>query len=261
MKTKCRTDFRSIENLSEPQNPIRRHKERVIAIDASMGQFGNVIDLSNGVACGFANPLNMPTGEKQISRVDVSVVDEPLRLLGTAAGVVRVHESALMVHELIQVATGSRKRLPKIIGRHLHDFAADRVADADDFPQREDQSLATIKTKQHSGRAGDFGLFDQERNVHRYTLWVGQVEVGCAVNRIRVTGESVRRGLPAAALHVQDMIDGNPVEPRAELAFLLKGAESSDGLDEYFLGHLLGIVRLKDHPHCDVVDPRLMSQN
>ena len=67
--------------------------------------------------------------------------------------------------------------------------------------------------------------------------------------------------LCAAALHVEDVIGGNAVEPGAEFAFALERAELGDDLDQHFLRHFFRIMRLKDHADRDVVNPRLVSQD
>jgi hypothetical protein len=67
--------------------------------------------------------------------------------------------------------------------------------------------------------------------------------------------------LRPAALHIEDVIGDDPVEPRAKLAFALEGAELSHHFDQHFLGNLFGVLRLKDHADGNVVDPRLMPQD
>jgi hypothetical protein len=58
--------------------------------------------------------------ELQLMRIDVTGVDETLSFLGATAGIVRVHQSALAVHELVEIAAGTREALPEVVGRHLH---------------------------------------------------------------------------------------------------------------------------------------------
>ncbi len=61
--------------------------------------------------------------------------------------------------------------------------------------------------------------------------------------------------------HVQNMIDRDPIEPRAELTLTLKGAQPRDGFEQHFLRDFFGIMRLENHPHRDIVNPGLMSEN
>jgi hypothetical protein len=57
------------------------------------------------------------------------------------------------------------------------------------------------------------------------------------------------------------VIGGNPVQPCSELALTLERAQLGDDLDQHLLGQLFSIVRVENHPDCDVVNPRLVSQN
>nr|WP_246522850.1 hypothetical protein [Gemmata palustris] len=63
------------------------------------------------------------------------------------------------------------------------------------------------------------------------------------------------------ALHVQDVVGGDAVEPGSELTVALKCAESCDGFDQNFLGDFFRVLRLKDHADGDVVHPRLVTQD
>jgi hypothetical protein len=121
--------------------------------------------------------------------------------------------------------------------------------------------LFAIQTQQHSGRAGDLGLFDKQGHVHRHALTIGQVEIANVINRGSVGGKSLRLCFATASFHVEDVIGRNPVEPGAELAFTLKSTEARDGFDEHFLRHLFSILRLKNHAYRDVVDPCLVPQD
>ncbi len=203
----------------------------------------------------------MQRNELQLMRIDVTGVDEALSFLGATAGIVRVHQSALAVHELIQIAAGTREALPEVVGRHLQDFATNGVARSEDFPEREDQSLLAVQTEQHPGCARDFGLLDENRHVHRNALRIRQVEIGRLVDRVGVAGKRQRLHLPASPLHVQHVVGRNAVEPGAELTVALKSAEPGDGFDEDFLSHFLGILRMKNHPQGDVVNPCLMPKD
>ena len=158
-ETKGRTDVGAFENLPKPPGLVRRFEKGVIAIDGRVGLIGDIVNLANGAVGSFADSLHVWRGKKQAVRVDVPIVDEPFGFLRAAAWVARVHESALVIHELIKVAAGAGQGLPEVVGRYLHDFAADGVADADDFPEGEDQALAAIETEKHARGAGDLGFF------------------------------------------------------------------------------------------------------
>src|SRR5690242_5657572 len=51
------------------------------------------------------------TREQEILRVDVASGDEAACLLGTSTGIRRVHESALVVHEAVEVAPSASETL------------------------------------------------------------------------------------------------------------------------------------------------------
>jgi hypothetical protein len=160
-KMQGRADFRSIQNLSEPMHLFGRLKKWVFPINGCVLPIHDIIDYSNRIGCRIPDLPNMQRNELQVMRIDVAGVDEALGFLGTTAGIVRVHQAALVVHELVEVPAGAREALPEIVGRHLQDFATDGVARSEDFSEREDQSLLAVQTEQHSGCACDFGLFHQ----------------------------------------------------------------------------------------------------
>ena len=148
-KMQGRADFRSIQNLSEPMHLFGRLKKWVFPIDGCVLLFHDIIDFSNRIGCSIADSPDMKRNKSQMVRIDVPGVDEALGLLGATAGIVRVHQSALAVHELVEVAAGTREALPEVVGRHLQDFATNGVARSEDFSEREDQSLPAVQTEQH----------------------------------------------------------------------------------------------------------------
>src|SRR5262245_34528587 len=187
--------------------------------------------------------------------------DESAGLLGAAAGVVLVHQTALAVHEAVQIPAGACQALAEVAGAHLQHLAADRVAGAEDRAEGKDQSLLAVQAEQHAHRAAVLGLLDQQRQCHRHGFRIGQVEIRRAINGGPVIGEGRHPALRAAPLHVEDVVDGDAVEPGAEAALPLERAEPGDDLDQHLLGDLLGVVRVEHHADCDVVDPRLVSKD
>jgi hypothetical protein len=148
-----RADVRPIQNLTEPMHLFGRLKKWVFPIDACILPIHDIIDYSNRIGCRIPDLSNMQRNELQVMWIDVTGIDEALGFLGTTAGIVRVHQTALVVHELVEVAAGTREALPEIVGRHLQDFATDGVACSEDFSEREDQSLLAVQTEQHPGCA------------------------------------------------------------------------------------------------------------
>ena len=80
----------------------------MVAIDGGVLAVENVLDLAKRAGRGLPDPPDVQGNEKQVVGIDVAGVDKPLRLLGAAARVVRVHQAALVVHELVKVTTGAR---------------------------------------------------------------------------------------------------------------------------------------------------------
>ena len=148
-----RADVRLFQNPPEPVHLVRRLKKWVFPIDGCVLPFHDIIDFSNRAGGRFPDLLNMQGNELQVMRIDVTGVDEALGFLRATTGIVRVHQSALAVHELVEIAAGARQALSEVVGRHLQDFATNGVARSKDFPEREDQALLAVQTEQHPGCA------------------------------------------------------------------------------------------------------------
>ena len=144
-----RADFRLFQNPPEPLHLFGRLKKWVFPIDGCVLPFHDIIDFSNRIGGRFPNSPDVRGNELQSTRIDVTGVDETLSFLGTTAGIVRVHQSALAVHEPVEITAGMREALAEVVGRHLQDFATNGVARSEDFPEREDQSLLAVQTEQH----------------------------------------------------------------------------------------------------------------
>lgn len=97
-----------------------------------------LLDGSHDTFRRFRDAAAMQRDELQVFGIDMSLLDEASGFLRAAAGVVRVDQAALTVHELIEVATGAQEALPKIVGGHFQNRAGDRVAGSKDFAERED---------------------------------------------------------------------------------------------------------------------------
>ncbi|HTN02828.1 MAG TPA: hypothetical protein VL132_13170, partial [Planctomycetaceae bacterium] len=211
---------------------IRGLKKRMIAKDGRVLPIQQVFDLSDRVRRRFLNSQEVLRGEEKMVGIDMTILNEALRFPGTAAGVARVDQAALVVHEAIEITPGAGQTLPEVVGGDFENFTAHCVADSENFAQREDESLLTIEAQQHAGRAGDLGFFNEQRDIHGHAPGIGQIQVGRVVDRGGVGGKSLRSDLAAAAFHVQDVIGRDAIEPGAELAVSLKRAEAGDGLDE-----------------------------
>ena len=143
----ARADFRLLQNPPEPLHLFGRLKKGVFPIEGGVLPFHDIIDFLNRIGRYIPDSPDMKRNESQMMRIDVPGVDEALGFPGTTAGIVRVHQSALAVHELVEIAAGTREALPEVVGRNLQDFATNGVARSEDFPEREDQSLLAVQTE------------------------------------------------------------------------------------------------------------------
>jgi hypothetical protein len=148
-----RADVWQFQNLPEPLHLFGWLKKWMLPIDGGVLPMHDIIDFSNRIGGRFPDSPDVQGNELQLMRIDVTGVDEALSFLGATAGIFRVHQSALAVHELVEIAAGTREALPEVVGRHLQDFATNGVARSEDFPEREDQSLLAVQTEQHPGCA------------------------------------------------------------------------------------------------------------
>ena len=142
-----RADVRPIKNLTEPMHLFGRLKKWVFPIDACILPIHDIIDYSNRIGCRIPDLSNMQRNELQVMWIDVTGIDEALGFLGTTAGIVRVHQTALVVHELVEVSAGTGEALPEIVGRHLEDFATNGVARSKDFSERKNQPLLALQAE------------------------------------------------------------------------------------------------------------------
>ena len=181
-----------VEQLPQPVELVFRFEKGLLAEDRRVLFIHSILDGPHDTFCRFRDASQMQRDELQMIGIDMPRLDEALGLLRAAAGVVRVDQAALAVHELVEVATGAGEALPEVVGGHLQDFAADRIAGSEDFAEREDQPLLAVEAEQHPGGAGDFGFFDQERHIDRHALRIGQIQVGGVVDGLGVAGESLR---------------------------------------------------------------------
>ena len=144
-----RADVWLFQNVTEPLHLFGWLKKWMFPIDGRVLPMHDIIDFSNRIGGRFPDSPDVRGNELQLMRIDVTGVDETLSFLGATAGIVRVHQSALAVHELVEIAAGTREALPEVVGRHFQDFATNDVARSEDFPEREDQSLLSVETEQH----------------------------------------------------------------------------------------------------------------
>jgi hypothetical protein len=92
----------------------------------------------------LTHALDVVASKQERARVDVSGLDESPRLLGTAARIRRLHQSALVVHEGAQITPRARQFLAEVVARDLQQFRSHTVGDAKDGAEDVDESLLGI---------------------------------------------------------------------------------------------------------------------
>ena len=96
-----RPHSRILQETPKPTDVIRRLEKRVIAVDGCVLSFNDILDFVDHCGCDIPNSLDMLGNEQEMVGIDVSVFDEATSLLRAAAGIARVYETALVVHELV----------------------------------------------------------------------------------------------------------------------------------------------------------------
>ena len=162
-----------VEHVSEPSDLSRRLQKRMIAIDGRVLAFDDIRDFAVRRGSDFADSLNVLRDKQEVVRIDLPLFDEATGLLRASARIGLIDQSALIVHEAMQIATGAGWGLAEVVGRHLHDLAANRIARAQDFTERENKPLFAIKAKEHPRRAGDFGFLDENWQIHGHAFRIG----------------------------------------------------------------------------------------
>ena len=179
----------AFQHAPEPMDLVRGLEKRVLAVNGCVLSLNDILDFADRFGSDIPDPLDMLRNKQEMVRIDVAVLDEAPGLLWAAAGIVLVHQATLVVHEAVQVAAGAGQALAEVVGGHLQDLAADRIAGAQDLAEREDQPLLAIQAKQHSHRAAVLGFLDQERQRQRARFSDRASQVGRAVDGGAVIGE------------------------------------------------------------------------
>src|SRR5258708_1755355 len=97
-------DFIVVQQSPEPTGLVRRPKKGVIAVNGRVLPIKYVVDLADRFGGNILHSLNVLRDEQKMVRIDVACLDEPFCFLGAAAWVVLVHETALIVHEAVQIS-------------------------------------------------------------------------------------------------------------------------------------------------------------
>src|ERR1700719_248638 len=99
---------------------------------------------------GLPNLTHSASGEQKVVRIDPTLLDEAAGLPGTSAWGGFVYQSALVVHEVAQVATRTGQPLTKILRGEFQQIGADSIAYGEDRAEDVRQTLLAIEAKQHT---------------------------------------------------------------------------------------------------------------
>ena len=144
IQMQCLAQIRAFQHAAKPANLVRRLEKRVIAVDGGVLTLDDILDLADRLGRDIPDSLDMLWNKHEVSGIDVPGFDEASGLLRAPAGVVLVHQAALVVHEAVEIAAGAGQALAEVVGGHFQNFTTDRVADAENLPKREDQSLFSV---------------------------------------------------------------------------------------------------------------------
>jgi hypothetical protein len=89
----------------------------------------------------LAHLLDPLTREQQVRRIHVPGLHEPAGFLGAPAGVCAVHQSALVVHEVVQLAAGPGGALAEIHAADLQELGPGGIGDLENLAEDVDQAL------------------------------------------------------------------------------------------------------------------------
>src|SRR5262249_31887317 len=139
-------DMLTVEHPPEPGDLVGGFEERVVAVDGRVPGFDGVLDLADRRGGDLPDPTDVERDELEPGRIDLALLDEPAGLLRAPARVGRVHQPALAVHEVVEVAAGAGEGLAEVVGSDLQDLAANGVTDAEDLAEGENQPLPAVQT-------------------------------------------------------------------------------------------------------------------
>jgi hypothetical protein len=208
-----------------------------------------------------AHARHMFPGKQQVPRIDEAGLHEALGLLRAPAGIGFVHQAALVVQEIVEIAPRPRQLLPEVVAADLQKLGADEIGHAEDLAEDVDEALLAVEAQQHARGAADPGFVHQQPNVGRHGSRIRQIQVWRAVQAVAVSREGPPGRVGPPPLHVQDVIDDDPVQPGAKTAAGGECRQLRDQLDEDLLSGVFGVLREVHHAKHDVVDPGLVAGN
>src|SRR5258707_13829087 len=114
----------ALQHAPEPVDLVRGLEKRVFTVNGDVLSLDDILNLADRFGRDVPDALDMLWNEQQVVRIDMPMLDEAPSLLRAATGIVLVYQTALVVHEVVQVAAGAGQALTEVVGGHLQDFAA-----------------------------------------------------------------------------------------------------------------------------------------
>src|SRR6266478_5028688 len=140
---------RALDQLPEHLSQVRGFVERMSPVNLRVF-IVEVLDSLKHLRRGLPDLTHSASGEQKVVRIDVTHLHEASGLLGTSAWVRFVYQSALVVHEVAQVATSTGQPLTKILRGDFQQIGANSIAYAEDRAEDVRQTLLAIEAKQHT---------------------------------------------------------------------------------------------------------------
>src|SRR5262245_8533078 len=171
---------------------------------------------------------------------------------GTAAGGLGVDDAAVAGDEGTDRGAGSGQPLAVRGGRHLTDESGGLAGQSEDLSKDVCDALGAVEALQHAEGADDLDLLGQQSFGGGCGLG-GSLRINSGCQVVGELGECPALALEAPAPGGQQVVDGNPVHPRAQLALASEPVQPGDDLDQDLLRGVLGVHGIPEHAHRQAV--------
>src|SRR6266540_845085 len=246
------------EHAAEPGHQIRRIQHRLLPPQGDARSLDGSLEGRPATRGGLLHARKVRAREEEALRVDDAVPDEGAGLAGAAAPIPGVHEPAVPLRELQELAAGPGEPLTEVVRGELQDLGRERVADLQEVADDEVQSLFAVEAEQHPQQAGLLRSLDEQPRVGGRGGEGGWLLIRGAREVVPVALEAGDRELRAAALSLEEMAHGDAVGPGAEGALSAETGEAGCDLEKAFLRCILGVCRALQDAERDVVEPGLV---
>lgn len=200
-------------------------------------------------------------GEFKLVGVDKACLDEGSGLTSALAGMIWMDEAAVVPQVLGQITACTGEYLAEVFRRDFADVSTDLVADLEYLAEDIGQALAAVEAEQGTYDAVGAGFLGKDFDGDGDGARVGWVKIGDPAQSVGGGGEGADGvgGSPGSFPNVQEMVDGDAIEPGAELGFCAESWEGLDGFEEDLLGGVFGVGLTVEHTEGDVEEPGEMA--